>query len=367
MGNVRVSQLSCTNIFTNNSIEGISAEDLTKHVIGHCKDAILECIHGRNHDRVRYIRNTIDDILRHRDTYLAFVKVKCKKHPKHPGCGEDGYNEFELALKSFKLAVEKLPLDDKEFSNNIYLYIVVLHKAQACRMDEVVFHILEMLTDDNLKLIRYLDRLARYIIGIDIMSWIKKHNSIFPYPVDIEFTSQRTKTHLLPELLELRSLVDNKGASYQYPSPVKESYQNQRRGFCATEHAEMQLVSYYLQNEEKKQVVNYIGVSKFCCYMCAAFLKYLQEGGCQHTFAVLRTHGKMYGRWLPPAVPEASSRIKRKVDYCIRAIIKDIDTEWQNRMNVSISTPSDTAEWGPVEATEEAKIKQRLHSDDFYY
>ena len=370
MGNVRVSQLSCTNIFTNNSIEGISAEDLTKHVVGHCKDAILECIHGRNHNRVRDIRKTIEFILspEDRDENMKSVQKRLIES-KHPGCGEVEYKDFEVSLRSFKLALEKLPLDDKAFLDNICLYIQVLHKANAFLVDEVAFPILEMFPYNSHKLIRYLDRLRRYSVGIDIMSLLQEHKSMFPYPVNIKFTSSRAKKYLLPELLELRSLVDNKGASYHYPPPVQESYQGLRERFYATEHAEMQLVSYYLQNEEKKQVVNYIGVSKFCCYMCAIFLKYLQgpNGGRRLTFAVLRTHGKVYGQWLPPAVPTASDHIKRKVDYCIRATLEDIDTKWQERMNVSKYTPSDTAEWGPVKASKKAKNKQRLQGDDIYY
>lgn len=65
----------------------------------------------------------------------------------------------------------------------------------------------------------------------------------------------------------------------------------------------------------KPLLISYIGVSKFSCYICASFLKHLQapDDVCGHTFAVLRTHGKVCGGKLPPALPNASEELKEEV------------------------------------------------------
>ena len=42
--------------------------------------------------------------------------------------------------------------------------------------------------------------------------------------------------------------IHKDNTSFQYPLRVQQSYHQQYQKFHATEHAEMQLVSYYLQN-----------------------------------------------------------------------------------------------------------------------
>ena len=147
-------------------------------MIGHCKAAILECIHGRYHHRVGFIRRNIENILwaEGRDEYLEYIKrsfIGSQKYPDHQGCGEDNYKKFELALRSFKLALDKLPLDDKEFPDNIRLYIAVLYKAAAFRHHNVLFPIVDISSAHH-KFIKYLDRLGRYKVAIDTMSQLRK-------------------------------------------------------------------------------------------------------------------------------------------------------------------------------------------------
>ena len=99
----------------------------------------------------------------------------------------------------------------------------------------------------------------------------------------------------LPPLLQLqKTLLDpDDDEAFEYPLHIQDQY-NEFRHLRTTEHAEMQLVSYYLQNPPKSPMVRYIGVSKFRCYMCT-FSSSSQETVTKRTaFFVLRTHGKVW-------------------------------------------------------------------------
>ena len=143
------------------------------------------------------------------------------------------------------------------------------------------------ITFDDPRFIKYLDRLARYMVGIETIFELRKHKSkgLFQYPVKIKFTQPRSTDFCLPTLTEIQQSLQN--TAFQYPAAVHYCYDEMYQQFSAKEHAEIQILSYYLQNPQNTPLINYIGVSKHCCYLCAKLLEQFQVVvGVARSFAV---------------------------------------------------------------------------------
>ena len=198
----------------------MTARNLTDRVLGHCNAAILEYIHGRDGRKVQFM--TLSDggsaecLESLRQRFIA-----SRKYPVKQACGVIEFKKSGDPLRSFSSALNKLPLDDRNFRDNIRLYNTVLQKAAALRKDKVLFPILDMSFVQTPTFIKYLERLARYKVGMNTISELQKRNSgpWFSYPGEIEFTEPRRKEHPLPTLTEL----DPNDTSF-YPPRVRESY-----------------------------------------------------------------------------------------------------------------------------------------------
>lgn len=76
-----------------------------------------------------------------------------------------------------------------------------------------------------------------------------------------------------------------------------------RENLHLTPHCEVGLIQFFTKNKITDQVYNYIGVSRLSCYPCLLFINGYNRIA-PHIFRVRGTHGKVYGDWCYPNLPD---------------------------------------------------------------
>jgi hypothetical protein len=246
--------------------------------------------------------------------------------------------------------LEKIDANAYRPNNGAYL-ISMVRFAQRFRNQKILFELLqEALQDEQQfkKAKKYIERVSQYHQALSVLSSvvrrrIERGHYLLEHPTEVVFTSPKVMAIGLPPLKEtlLPWVVGPRDVpSVQNPDNVYHAYQSAMKRFEAKEHCEMQLVRFYLENSAVVPLLEYIGVSKFCCFMCAEFLKELQNpshGGDVATFGVRRNHGKIYGRWLPPTKIEATEKVQAQVaNRAAQTGVFDLDIRISNRPFIDV-------------------------------
>ena len=151
------------------------------------------------------------------------------------------------------------------------------------------------------------------------------------------------------------------------PTAVRQSLPS--RVVNLKEHCEVQLVHFYLENDNRAPVVPYLGVSKLSCSLCCLFLKKLQDPTLPGQnppieFNVRGEHGKIHGRWLPPDDIVAEADIQGRVLQSLHSVSAEIQTKVQERLKSWVRLPlgGHSPDWSP---DEDADSTAKSPSDGF--
>ena len=342
-------------IISNTVIEDINVLNIIEHIMEFCKTAIRECVDGKKGGKAKDITEIINCFLEsavdpgYTESLLG-RPLRLRQSVYSKETAKEAFGDLVRALASFS---GLLSTDPQEHCRLVF-------RASVLRMEDVFISILEeaLDTDKAKVLIAYLERLGRYAVAVRTLHMMRGHRkaskTFSMYSVAISFTQGRVDELTLPSLQQLQHLLmgPTHSSYVDYPAKIRRAYSQLNERCTVKEHAEMQLLRFYLENPQITPVINCFGISKYCCYFCTSLLKELQDPnkpGKPVTFTIRSSHGKVYGHWLPPKPSNASASIQIRVASCLKAISQDVQVRFKKRIEelTRDSTGSDSSTWSP--------------------
>ena len=288
------------------------------------------------------------------------------------GKAEEAFVNLVTALRLF-LAKTQRVIDGTHGDYSLVSSIAAA--AAAIRGDAVFMALLDKCheAEDACKAKRFIERIANYHIALRTIWRIckKSGKSEWPFPkkIAVELLPPKRRQFRPPTVGELWAsmMPEDRYKFLRIPTAVRQSLPS---GVVdLKEHCEVQLVRFYLENDNRAPVVPYLGVSKLSCSLCCLFLKKLQAPKLPGQvppieFNVRGEHGKIYGRWLPPDDIVAEADIQGRVLQSLHSVSAEIQIKVQERLKSWVRLPlgGDSPDWL---SDEDADSTAKSPSDGF--